>query len=81
MWGSYSLQCSAAAGARPGPDAPAQPDVCAFCYCRPFFLYCLQDTIIEENVVTDRGAGFAIESADTATFVNTTFRKNVSASL
>lgn len=38
----------------------------------------LQDTVIEENVVTDRGAGFAIETADMAVFVNATFRKNVS---
>lgn len=34
--------------------------------------------MIEENVVTDRGAGFAIETADMAVFVNATFRKNVS---
>lgn len=27
--------------------------------------------------MTDRGAGFAIESAETAAFINVTFRKNV----
>lgn len=73
-----ALQLGGAAAAPPGLDAPVPLDIRAHCDCHTFCLHCLQDTIIEENVVTDRGAGFAIESADTAAFVNTTFRKNVS---
>ena len=46
------------------PAAPAAP---------------LQDSMIEGNIVTDRGAAYAIESADIAAFLNTTITNNVAA--